>query len=140
MKIPEKIKGRNRVRDGAIVVCFKRKNMDFPEIAEKFGLTERRIQQILSTNHAFVKRDKEWEREKRINILNRLIEKKKESTTKDIAELLEFQRKEIDGDEENRKSSNETKVIIIRDTIQKEANGNTDRERQISGSVSVLRV
>jgi hypothetical protein len=100
MKLPEKIKGRNRIRDGAIVLLFKRDDIDFPSLAEKFNLTERRIMQILATNHAFVKRDKEWEKEKRINVLKRLLEKHPSLIAKkSTIDILEQIRKEIDGDE-----------------------------------------
>ena len=135
MKLPEKIKGKNRIRDGAIVLYFKRDHMDYSQIAEKFKLTERRILQILSTNHAFIKRDKEWEKEKRINILNRLITKRKEETNRDIVDLLEAQRKEIDGDSQDKGTSRETKVVIIR-----ESNANQDQSGQLSRQISVLRV
>ena len=135
MKLPEKIKGKNRIRNGAIKLYFKRDHMDYSQIAEKFKLTERRILQILSTNHAFIKRDKEWEKEKRINILNRLITKRKEETNRDIVDLLEAQRKEIDGDSQDKGTSRETKVVIIR-----ESNANQDQSGQLSRQISVLRV
>jgi len=96
MKLPEKIKGRHRIRDGAIVLFFKRDALDFIELAEKFHLTERRIRQILAVNHAFVKRDKEWEKEKRINQINRWI-KDNPTTKKDSADLLDQLRIEIEG-------------------------------------------
>lgn len=98
MKLPEKIKGRNRIRDGAIVLYFKRENLDFPDLAEMFNLTERRILQILTTNHAYIKRDKEWEKQRRINIINRLVAKNKDKTNKDIIDLLAELRKELEGD------------------------------------------
>lgn len=100
MKLPEKIKGRNRIRDGAIVLLFKRDNLDFSELSEKFNLTERRIMQILSTNHAFIRRDPEWEKEKRINRLNRWLKKdgKLRDSNKDPVEIQDFIRKEIEGD------------------------------------------
>jgi len=98
MLLPEKIKGCHKIRDGAIVLFFKRDSLDFFELAEKFKLTERRIRQILETNHAFIKRDKVWEKEKRINRIERLIKEKGNTTTKDVVDLLVELRKEIEGD------------------------------------------
>jgi hypothetical protein len=97
MKLPEKIKGRNKIRDAKIVVGYKKEGLHYSELAEKFKLTERRILQILSTNHSFIKRDKEWEKEKRIALLNQWVKKNPE-TKKDTAEILELLRKEIEGD------------------------------------------
>ena len=119
MKLPEKIKGRNRVRDGAIVLYFKRDKMDYPFLAEKFGLTERRILQILIKNHAYVKRDKVWEKEKRINILERLVRSKGNKTSKDIVDLLAEIRKEIEGDQGGIDSSKGDTYIINLQNIQR---------------------
>lgn len=137
MRLPEKIKGKNRIRDGAIVLYFKKYKLDYPALAVKFNLSQRRILQILSVNHAFIKRDKEWEREKRINILERLIDKNKDSTSRDIVDLLEAQKKEIDGNE-NSGSSNSTRVIIIKES--RGDDGNQNQRGNVPGQVSVLRV
>ena len=111
MKLPEKIKGRNRIRDGAIVLYFKRDAISYCQLAEMFKLTERRILQILSKNHAFIKRDKEWEKEKRIN---RLAERLRTSppTRKDELDILGELRKEIDGDTKIIQGG-ESKVVVI---------------------------
>lgn len=132
MKLPEKIIGRNRIRDGQIVVCWKKQDMSTDEIATKFKLSQRRIEQILRVNHAFIKIDKEWEKDKRIHWLKNQLSKKKD-TTRDAMDIQDALRKEIEGDGEQ--SQRETKVIIIR-----EGNGNTNSKRDVSGSVSVLRV
>jgi len=97
MKLPEKIKGIHKVRDGAIVLYFKRDNLDFDELGEKFKLTERRIRQILAKNHAFIKRDKQWEKEKRILRLAKRL-KDATPTKKDELDILAELRKEIEGD------------------------------------------
>lgn len=111
MKLPEKIKGRNRIRDAAVVVLYKRAGLQVPELAEKFNLTQRRIHQILAKNHAFIKRDKAWEKEKRIN---RLIKRLNESapTKKDELEIMAELRKEIEG-EDAKKDAGESKIIVI---------------------------
>lgn len=99
MKLPEKIIGKNKIRDAAIVVEYKKNRTAYKKIAEMFNLTERRILQILSTNHAFIKIDKEWEREKRIARLDRWLNDPKNSDTrKDPLEVQQELRKEIEGD------------------------------------------
>jgi hypothetical protein len=119
VKLPEKIKGRNRIRDGAIVLYFKRDHLDYLELAEKFKLTERRILQILSKNHAFIKRDKEWEKEKRIGLLHRRLKESSRRTflfqdQKDELAIQSELRKEIEGDDEKgRSSERELKVVVI---------------------------
>jgi hypothetical protein len=72
-------------------------NMLPSEIAEKKNLTERRIQQILRTNHAFVPRDKEWEKSQRIWRLKREISQTGKSK-KDVVDLLAQLRLEIEGE------------------------------------------
>jgi hypothetical protein len=97
MKLPEKIKGRNRIRDGAIVLFFKRDDLSPQELAERFKLTERRIYKILETNHVFIQRNKEWEKEKRIARLSRWL-KANPVSKRDPLEIQEQLRKEIEGD------------------------------------------
>lgn len=141
MKLPDKIQGRNRVRDAAIVLYFKRNALTYIELAEKFKLTERRILQILSKNHAFIKRDKEWEKEKRIARLERwLNDDKNKDSRKDPVEIQAELRKEIDGDEKS-SSTGETKIIIIRpyDTPKAvvEQNGTENRVETVSRQISI---
>jgi len=76
---------------------WDRENLSPKQIAERFNLTERRIQQILRTNHAFVPIDREWEKRKRIHILKTEIAKK-ERSNKDKADLLNQLRTEIEGE------------------------------------------
>jgi hypothetical protein len=132
MKLPENIKGKNRIRDAAIVVEWKQNHTPTETIAEKFKLTQRRIEQILRTNHAFVKIDKEWEKSKRIHRLSRRLEES-EPTKKDELEIMSELRREIEGDGEQVR--NETKVIIIR-----ESNADKNQSGEISRSLSVQRI
>lgn len=113
MKLPEKIKGRNRIRDGAIVLYFKRDNLDYPQLAEKFKLSERHIVRILAKNHAFVRVDKEWEKAKRLNRLHRWLKKDGvlRDSSKDPVDIQEQIRKEIEGDGAN--TSNQPIIQII---------------------------
>lgn len=96
MKLPEKIIGRNRVRDASIIYLWDTEDLTPLQLSEKFKLTQRRIQQILRTNHAFVPIDKAWEKKKRIAILKSFI-KNKPTSQKDVADLLEQLRGEIEG-------------------------------------------
>lgn len=109
MLLPTKIKGRNKVRDAGICLRWEQwHNSDAPKtelvdtlkrrLAERFKLTQRRIDQILITNHFYIPIDKEREKWKRINWLRRSIAKKGDRTQKDAADLIEMLRKEIDGD------------------------------------------
>lgn len=97
MKLPEKITGRNRIRDAAIVLSWKEGELSTKQLSEKFKLTERRIDQILRTNHAFVPVDKVWEKKKRIIRLKRYLDKCTESR-KDPVDILEQIRKELEGE------------------------------------------
>ena len=134
MKLPEKIKGRNKIRDGAIVLYFKREGSDFLELTEMFKLTERRIRQILAKNNAFIKRDKEWEKEKRINLLNRRL-KTANPTSKDELEILSELRKEIEGDESGQKSRDSKIIIIYPPSTKQIEELNADRTQRIPSSV-----
>jgi hypothetical protein len=133
MATPESTLKKIRLRNAKIIVAWARRGFTTKELAEKYKLTERRVQQIIYDNHDFVKVNREKERCKRINILNRLIEQKKEFTSEDITDLLEAQRKEIEG--EAMGTTKETKVIIIRETN----GGNKDQRGAVPGSVSVIR-
>ena len=106
MIIPEKIIGRNKIRDAAICVEFEacledKKYLSLESVqravAEKFKLCERRILQIVRDNHAYIPIDRAWEKKKRINRL-RVEIKQKEKSNKDVADLLEQLRVEIEGD------------------------------------------
>src|SRR4030042_233225 len=101
MKLPEKILGQNKIRDAGICNEWMSKSLNSEELAEKLNLTERRILQILRTNHAFIIIDKEWEKKKRIHRRNRWIkdrEKNGEASKKDLDDLLEANRREIEGE------------------------------------------
>ncbi len=105
------------LRNKKIIVGWARHGISISELAGKYNLTVRRINQIVNDGHSFIKVHKEREKAKRINIVNRLIEHKQEFTNKDIIDLLEYQRKEIDGDDKQH-SAGETKIIIIRSSEQ----------------------
>lgn len=132
-----------RLRNAKIVVAWARRGMSSAQIGEKYHLTERRVNQILYDNHDFLKLNQTKEKQRRINILNRLIESKKENSNRDILELLEAQRKEVEGD--GSVSSHETKIIIVRasePSVHLNGNGHTngraeDHSQTVSRSLSV---
>jgi hypothetical protein len=138
----EKAKKRYiKLRNAKIVVSWARRGASYEDLAKKYNLTERRIQQIVYDNADFVKINKEKERCRRANILNRLIQKKQETTNRDIVDLLDAQRKEIEGDAGGG-SSKETKIIIIRSGGDVPAaqgdNGRADNHAQtVSRSLSI---
>jgi len=104
MKIPE-IKSHNKIRDASICIEFERliEDENYTQIkmiqkavAEKFELSERRILQIVRENHAYIPLDKAWEKKKRITRLRMEI-KQKEKSNKDVADLLDQLRIEVEG-------------------------------------------
>lgn len=133
MATPEKVLKLKRIRDGKIVLLWARHGWTTEQIAEKFKLSQRRIEQILYANHAFVDFSKDWEKKKRIARLQQWIKvaPKPESNALTLQQEL---RAELEGDAQGGGGSG-TKVIIIR-----ESNGNKDQRGAVSGSVSVVRV
>lgn len=124
MKLPKNIKGKNVLRDGAICLEWEVwHDSDLPKVepacafktrlSEKYKLTERRIEQILRDNHAFIPIDREWEKKKRINWLRRQIAKKGDKTAKDSADLQEQLRKEVEGDKPLVDQSQHSHVTVI---------------------------
>ena len=97
MKIPDKIPGRHKIRDAHICLLWDRDCMTVQQIAEKKKFTERYIYKILSRNHMFIVIDKEWEKKKRIHRLQVAIKKAGYETKKDMFDLDEQLRKEIEG-------------------------------------------
>lgn len=112
MKLPEKIKGINRIRDTKILHLYADgKSME--EIGSSFGISGSRVQQVLYKNRDLLELDKKYERAKRVNWLRRQHVKAGDSE-KDSADILEQMRKEIEGDDRNPGSSvNEVKVIVV---------------------------
>lgn len=112
MKLPEKIKGVNRIRDTKILQLYADgKSME--ELGSMFNITGSRVQQICYRNRELLDLDKKYEKAKRINWLRRQIAKAGDSE-KDSADLLEQFRKELDGDDRNAgNSGSEVKVIVV---------------------------
>lgn len=101
MKIPREIKGKNKVRD--FCICLEYIDGKTPEeikYLRKLRLSVRRIQQILYENSDFVNSRIGWSKSKRLHTLQRIAERSGLglSDKKDILNVLEQMRKEIDGD------------------------------------------
>lgn len=104
MIIPKEIKGKNRIRDFKICELYLA-GMSPTEIFETFRhrqrpLSLRRIHRIISDNAAFINPRIGWPKTKRLHRLQRIAEKMpdKLSSSKDILNVMEEIRKEIDGE------------------------------------------
>lgn len=95
MKIPE-IVGHNKIRDAKICSLYADDNKTTEELGEVFKLTPRRIRSILYNNRVFLKLDKDWEKTKRVHLINKLI-KSAQPSKKDVADLIDQLRIEVEG-------------------------------------------
>jgi len=96
MKIPT-IHGRHKIRDFSICRDYIVKHKSISTIAEENKISGTRVYRILYNNREYLKLDKEFEKAKRIFKLKKLAQHKTESK-KDITDILEQLRKEIEGD------------------------------------------
>ena len=101
MIIPKDVKGRNKIRDAAIIKRYLEDHYNFQALSEQFDLTETRCRQIIYRNSHLLQWDSNYEKSIRINRLQRAIKEKEtnnEKTRRDIPELQDMTRKEIEGD------------------------------------------
>lgn len=99
MKLPETIKGKNRLRD--LLICTDYINgYTSREIKVKrnFKITVRRIDQILYDCSDFLNPRVAWPKTKRIHKRQRLITDSDQKSKKDIVDQLNDLTKEIEGD------------------------------------------
>jgi hypothetical protein len=102
------------MRDAKICILWSRDGHSMEEIGRMFNLSATRINTIIYKNHEFIKIDKIYEKNKRINHLRRLLRKHPENLgTKTTLDILESLKTEVDG-KEGTTHSGETKIIIIR--------------------------
>ena len=116
MKIPKEILGNHKIRDFKICSLWFTEYYTQKEIAQKFGITQQAVSAIVYKNRALLKLDKEYEKNKRIVILKRQIEKKPDSN-KDVADLLDQLRVETEGNKVEHSGSintGERQIIIVR--------------------------
>lgn len=98
MKIPQEIKGKNRLRDFGICLDFiEGKNPAEIQRERTPQLTLRRVQKIIYDNAEFINPRVGWPKARRIHELQRMIDNAPE-TKKDRADLMDQLRKEIEGD------------------------------------------
>lgn len=133
MKVAEEILGKNRVRDLAICSDYIQ-GLTPQEIIDrrKLNLTVRRVEQIIYTNSPFVNPRIGWSKSKRLHKLARVAEKAGEalSDKKDILNVLEQMRKEIEGD----KPINETHVHLDLARLHELADRYKDSQNETSDS------
>lgn len=133
MKLPTDIVTRHKIRDSKICSLYAKDNVSMEDIGSRFKISATRVHQIIWKNRHLIKIDKDYEKTKRLHLLNRILKNKGETTIKDAVDILKEIRTEM-GDTDS-VGSKDTKVIIIRET-----NGNQNQGRDVSRQVSVLRV
>jgi len=110
MKLPEVI-GRNKVRDGKILLLYAQDSLPMSKIGSKFGITGSRIQQILYDNKHLLSINKTWEQIKQKNRIQSHINRKTDSK-RDVLEWEELMRKTISDDTPLVDNSQHTHVNI----------------------------
>jgi len=137
MILPKDILTRNKIRDAAICNFWLENELTNKEIAERFGISERRVGIIVFKNRQFLNLDKQYEKQKRIRWLKQQI-KRRGNTAKDSADLVEQLRIELEGKgSDNSEQKGNQKVVII---INENDNGteNQSNERKISRAISIV--
>ena len=126
---------RNKIRDAAICNFWLENELTNKEIAERFGISERRVGIIVFKNRQFLNLDKQYEKQKRIRWLKQQI-KRRGNTAKDSADLVEQLRIELEGKgSDNSEQKGNQKVVII---INEDGTENQSNERKISRAVSIV--
>jgi len=122
MKIPSQIKSKHIIRDFDICRLYVEGYSSFEiKTLRKLDISVRRIEQIVYENKDFVKTNKEWHKTKRVQKLERqlrLKEKNKEESRKDVTDILDQLRREIEGDKpiiDQSQHTHYTKVEVVID-------------------------
>lgn len=99
MILPKEIVGQNKFRDLQICEAYCG-DQTAKEIAAGFGLTERRVYYILQQNSEYVVKNVGWSKAKRLKMLKKIAESAgiQLSPKKDILNVIEQMRKELEGD------------------------------------------
>ena len=99
MKLPETIKGKNRLRDFDICrLHLSGKNSFEIKNLRSLPITVRRIEQILYDNAIFINPRMAWPKSERIFLRQRIIVKAPKKSKKDIVDQLNDLTKEIEGE------------------------------------------
>ena len=136
MKIP-KLRGINKIRDSKIISLWVTTSMTSQEIADKFELSAKRIEQIIYTNADLVKINKDQEKNMRILRLKKEIAQKKESK-KDVADLMEQLRKEIEGDKPLIQQESHYHFTTVVEELHATATGTNDKAGTSKRDISSL--
>lgn len=120
------IKTNNPERDLFICQAYI-EGIEVPVLAEENQVTERRIYQILRKHSDFTQVNQSYEKAKRVHLLQREIKRKKESK-KDLADLLQQLKGELEGDKPLIDQSSKTVVQFVRFNAD-----NNDTEQGIPG-------
>src|SRR5947207_1417083 len=101
MILPKNIKTRHKIRDCKMIQMYQ-KGSTFDEIGKRFSMTKQGANHIILKNLHIIQIDKNYEQQKRLNRLNRLLDKCSDdlSPKKDVLNVIEQMRKEIEGDKE----------------------------------------
>lgn len=97
---PDEIKTRDKERDAQILNAFLYENLSMESIGAKHGITHQAVSYILRNNKELLKIDKEFHKAKRINVLERLLQKNPDSLAKnrDTTDIIKELRAEYEGD------------------------------------------
>lgn len=97
---PSEILTRDKERDADICNLFLYENLSMVNIGAKHGISHQAVSYILRNNKSLLKIDKEFNKAKRINVLERMLQETPEklSKNKDNTDLIEQLRKEHEGD------------------------------------------
>lgn len=115
MKLPSDIKGNNKVRDSKICSLYATDAWTMQEIAERFGISQVRVNQIIWKNRALLNIDKNYENVQQINRIKwRLKKQQDKATTKDPLDWEYLLDAKLSDKKQGGGSTHETKVIIIR--------------------------
>lgn len=114
MKLPDKIFGKNKIRDLQILKLFLADNLTLKEIGSKVNLTASRVQQIVYVNRALIAWDKDYEKAVRVNAIKRLYNKHDDTMgKKSTLDILEQLRKEMEGDKPLIDQSRHTHKTVV---------------------------
>ncbi len=99
MILPSEIKSRHKIRDAKILTLYAQSGFDQRLIAQKFGLSQARIHQILKANASLALRNADYEKLQRIQIIKSdLSSPRMKEQILDKKDALELLRKEYEGD------------------------------------------
>ena len=119
MIIPKDILTKHKIRDAKILEMYLREDMSAKNIAGLLKLSPRQINRIIYKNREVLKIDKEYEKQKRINHLKRLLKTNPNVLgKKGTLDILDQLRVETEGNKVEhfgKVEGADTKIIIIRD-------------------------